>query len=155
MPLKIRDLPRVSPRAPMLPLMRFRGILVTAMLVSVTACSSGSSPHQIDRAQWKHDLSEAGIDPNAVNWRKLETVFRTEICTDKDFSMLIAVGKDSGTDPAETRASIKNVCPDRLGDFDKAANDVADAGAEADTACSTPPDLRSEAQRQIAEALDC
>lgn len=129
------------------------GIAVVAAVV-VAGLMVGRKSPTVDRAAWGRDLAAIGV--TVSDWDKLEKTTR-DLCDDNEdeLQMFVAVAKDSGTSMKTIETNLRNVCPDRVADFEAAVTKMGQTAGEVDQACRTPAEQRTQQQQDLAEAMGC
>jgi hypothetical protein len=129
------------------------------LLATVVACGddkSKSGPiasEDIDRDAWRDALVATGEVRADPDLDALEKVTRDQCNDDVDE---LALGLTLvGAQPNVVRINMKYVCPNKAGNVDKALKSIQGATSNVDEACDTPPNLRTEEQSQLAEAMGC
>jgi hypothetical protein len=115
---------------------------------------AGCGGHVVDREAWAKDLESLGV--TVSDWDKLESVTR-DLCSDSNdaLRMFLAVAKDDGSSLKSFETNIRNVCPDRLDDFEDAVAEMGRTSGEVDAACKAPKSERTQRQALLAEAMGC
>lgn len=83
--------------------------IITALVAVLALGACGG--HEIDREEWKADLSEAGL--TVVDWPQYEDAAKN-ICDfdEETFSYTVALAMDDGM-TEHLRIDVEHVCPDR------------------------------------------
>lgn len=128
--------------------------LAVVAAVVVAGLLVGRKSPTVDRAAWGRDLAAIGV--TVSDWDKLEKTTRDVCDDDQDaLAMFVAVAKDSGTSMQTIETNVRNVCPDRVQDFEAAVTQMGQTAGEVDQACQTPAEQRTQRQQDLASAMGC
>lgn len=121
--------------------------VLALLLGGVASCAHGE---RYDPAAYRSAL-ESELGHPVADWPAVEKTTRQMCDVDKDqFRLRVALESDAGT-LSTYRIGVHYVCPNRQDEIDKALNEFAESGR----ACDIPADIRTQEQRDMAEALGC
>jgi hypothetical protein len=131
--------------------------LVAAIIGAVLFAQSGDDPNavrpksQIDIASWR---AEVAAMPGSSSHPDMDTLYDVAVknCNapqDQITTMLTL----SGANPTLLRSGMRYVCPARAHMIDDGLTQIQKNDDELTQACRTPPNLRTESQSQLIEAM--
>jgi len=129
-------------------------LLVLAL--PLAACGSSddtTATEDIDRDAWRVDLVQLDGTTTEPDLDTLERVTR-DMCDDTISDLALGLSLE-GARPDVIRINMRYVCPDRVGNVDKALEQIQDASSNVDEACALPESQRTEEQSMLAEAMSC
>ena len=142
--------------------------LVIALLLSMAFILSGCGGSEQgagqgakpSSAEWRTAVEDRLGHPfrDDAAWQSYQSVWQDscEKYEDADaWSLFVAVMVDGGTAASDLQADVGYACPESLDDMEAAIKQVQGSASEVDVACALDPDLRTEDQRQLAEAMGC
>lgn len=116
-----------------------------------------STDSKIDDAAWRAEV-ETDLGFPVANWEKYRKVW-VSICEDHDnpddWAMMAAVWTDKGDSVSTIELNLRHACPDVIEDFRAGVEQLRDTTARVDEICATDPDLRTEDDQLLAEAVGC